>query len=115
MESLTERARVALRGAIRERDRAAVAALRSLVAAFDNATATPSTARASAVELAPSGVGAAEAERRALTSDDLLALAHAELAEHRDAADAAFARGDRERAETLRRQAEVVQRLLDDA
>ena len=70
---LRTRLRAALLEARRARDAETVSTLRTALAALENAEAVPSDARAGALEDAPTGVGAAEAERRLLTDADELA------------------------------------------
>lgn len=115
MDSLRDRATTGLRAAMRERDRDAMSALRSLLAAFDNGAAVPSTARAGAIEESAIGVGAAEVQRRGLDEDALRAIAQREIAEHLDGATLAADHGEQARADRLRQQAEVVRRLVADA
>lgn len=81
MTGLRERTTTALRTAMRARDRTAASTLRTLLGAFDNAAAVPTTSRAGAVEESPVGVGSAEAVRRDLTEADLEAIRRRELAE----------------------------------
>ena len=90
----------------------AVAALRNLLAEFANAEATPSQARAGAIEAAPA-LGAAEVARLVLTEDDLTSIA---VREHDDlgrAADSAETRGNARDVTRWRRRQEVLARLLD--
>ena len=72
--------------------RGQVSALRSTLAALDNATAVPSSGSLGSgsehVAGGAVGVGAAEAPRRELTEADALAVVRAEIAERRTAADA---------------------------
>ena len=107
----------ALRDAMRQRDKPAVAALRSLSARWANAEAVPmeTMPRAGAVEGSALGVGAADAERRVLTVEDLVHLAEAEVAELESAAVERDRLGRREDAADLRRQAAVILRLLNDS
>jgi uncharacterized protein len=110
--SIRDRASVALREAMKRRDLEAVAAIRTLLAEFANAEATPSVARAGAIEDAP-GPGAAEVERLVLTEGDLTEIAVREHGELRRAADGAEARGARADAGRWRRRQDAVARLLD--
>lgn len=78
--------RAGLRDAMRSRDRTATSAIRSALAAIDNAEAIPLDPddprhRAGAVEASAVGVGAAEAERRDLTESDVAAIVRREIEE----------------------------------
>src|SRR5262249_57611548 len=84
-----QRLREALRAAMKARDRLAVAALRSTLAAIDNAEAVDRAVSADdrlAIEQTPVGVGAAEARRRVLTETDVERIVRAEVAERTAAA-----------------------------
>jgi uncharacterized protein len=109
--SIRDRASAALREAMKARDVEVVAALRTLLAEFANAEATPSQARAGALEDAPA-LGAAEIERLVLTESDLTAIAVREHDELGRAADGAETRGSAGDVSRLRRRQEVVARLL---
>jgi uncharacterized protein YqeY len=108
---LRRRLRDALVAAMKARDRLAVGALRSTLAAIDNAEAVDTTAVPSgslAIESSPAGVGAAEAERRALSDDDVARIVRAEVAD-REAAALEYDRAGRaERAAALRAEAQVL-------
>ena len=84
-DSIRERLVTALPQALKERDTLAVDALRSAIAAIENATAVdaPEVADAISAHVAGStaGVGATEAPRRELTESDLLAIVVAEAVE----------------------------------
>jgi uncharacterized protein len=77
------RARLAhdLRVALKARDRARLAVLRTLAAALDNATAVPVEAHR-----VPLPFGAAELPRRVLTDEDVRSILLREIAERHDAA-----------------------------
>ena len=77
---LRTRLRAALLEARRARDAETVSTLRTALAALENAEAVPADARAGAIEDAPTGAGAAEAERRLLTDADELAVLDEEIA-----------------------------------
>ena len=109
--SIRERASAALRQAMKSRDAEAVAALRTLRGEFANAEATPSQARAGAIEAAPA-LGAAETARLVLSEADLTAIAVREHDELGRAADDAEARGTAADAMRWRRRREVVAGLL---
>lgn len=109
---LRERLRSALPAAMKRRDAAAVAALRSALAAVDNAEAVddappPPDGHA---DLAGSvaGVGATEVPRRALTADEIAALVRAEVEEREAAADGYERAGAPARAARLRAEAAVL-------
>lgn len=104
------RLRAALTPAMRARDTAAVAALRSALAALDNAGAVPtSTDPASPasehVAGAVAGVGAAEVARRELTEAEQVAIVRAEVAERGAAATVADGAGRADHAARLRAEA----------
>jgi uncharacterized protein YqeY len=109
--SLRRRLRNALVAAMKERDRVAVIALRSTLAAIDNAEAVDTTAVASGsltIESSPVGIGVAEAERRALSDEDIVQIVRSEVAD-REAAALEYDRAGRmERAEVLRAEAQVL-------
>ncbi|MBX6723341.1 MAG: hypothetical protein IRY92_08930, partial [Dactylosporangium sp.] len=86
---LRQRLQDALPVALKARDRAAVAALRSALAAIANAEAVNRPAasdRGQAIEQTSVGVGVAEVERRVLTADQVEQIVRAEVAERLAAA-----------------------------
>jgi uncharacterized protein YqeY len=96
---------------MKERDRVAVAALRSALAAIDNAEAVDRPASVDqrlAIEQTPVGVGAAEVERRVLTQAQVEHIVRAEIAERQAAACDYDRAGRPERASQLRGQASVL-------
>lgn len=105
-----ERLRTALRDAMRNRDRAATTALRSVLAAVDNAGAVPlgETDRAGAIEQAARGAFATEAPRRELTATDIERIIDAEINERRDAAAGMRAHGQDARAALLDAEADAI-------
>lgn len=113
--------RADLTTALKARDPVAVAALRSALAAIENAEAVPLDRGAGGgpvgnehVAGAALGVGAAEAERRHLTDADLRAIVEREVRE-RLAAAQEYERGGRgDVAERLRAEVEVLGRYLGD-
>ena len=109
---IRDRASTALREAMKARDVEAVAALRTLLAEFANAEASPTQVRAGAIEAAPS-LGAAEVERLVLSEADLVGIAVRELDELGRAADDAELRGTTADVSRWRRRQEVVAQLLD--
>ena len=126
--------RRALTTAMKACDQPAVTALRSALAAIDNAEAVdtakaPAAEAAGAVDTIPAagdpagagriagsavGVGAAEVERRALTPAETEAIVRGEVAERRTAAHAYERAGLSGRAERLRAEADVLSAHLDD-
>jgi len=119
----TSALRLALRDrlttAMRERDRAAASALRTTLAALENAEAVPvpdaaqrrsATSGSEHVAGAAIGVGAAEADRRELGEDDERAIVAAEVASLREAAGHRRDAGDASGAEA----AVAAARLLED-
>jgi len=138
-EDLRGRLRRALPAAMKARDAPAVTALRSALAAIDNAEAVdnpdraevaeappgaeapPAGARPPAGEEAPAfagtvpGVGAAEAERRRLTPAQAAEIVRAEVADRQAAADAYDRAGQAERADRLRTEARILGSYLEGA
>jgi uncharacterized protein len=115
--SLRLRLRQALPEAMRARDKAAVSALRSALAALDNAEAVPlgeSGPRSLALEQSPAGVGATEVARRELSERGAADIVRAEAGERLDAAARLTAPAQAERASRLRAEAAVLLRFLDD-
>jgi uncharacterized protein YqeY len=120
-DEIQERLRVALRAAMKSRDTVATSALRSALAAIANAEAVPPepttgpSALAGHAHVAGSvaGLRAAEAERRALTGDDVAAIVAAEAADRRGAAAQYEASGNAGRAARLRHEAEVIESAVD--
>lgn len=87
--SLRPRMRQALPEAMRARDKAAVSALRSTLAALDNAEAVPldeSATPGPAIEQTPTGAGATEAARRELSEHTVAGIVRAEAEERLEAA-----------------------------
>ena len=123
---LRRRLRAALPRAMKSGDRVAVSALRSTLAALDNAEAVDAaavdaaavdaaagdTAAAGgsglAIERSPVGVGAADRPRRVLTAADVDRLVRAEVAEREQAAREYDRVGRPEQAQRLRAEAAVL-------
>lgn len=101
--------RAAIVDAMRSRDREAAATYRTALAAIDNAEAVPATQapRAGAIESASLGVGVADAPRRTLTELQMRGIVAAEADALREAAQAPAPRAD-----SLRREADRLRRLL---
>lgn len=114
MTSIRDRANVALKDAMRAKDREATSVYRTLLSAFSNAEAVPSTARAGAIETA-GAVGGADVEvrRRQLSTADLEAVARAEIDELHTESTAARERDDDATADRLLRQARLLEALVD--
>lgn len=107
---LRDRLRAAVPAAMKSRDRRAVFALRSALAAIENAEAVElgESVRTGAIEAAPIGVGATEAARRTLSEADIAAIVQTEIAERRAAAAAYEAGGQAERAAELVAEADAL-------
>ena len=103
-----------LKTALKNRDRTAVAALRSALAAIANAEAQPEREQAPAAEGgahvagAAIGVGAAEVERRALSAAEQRAIVAGEIRERVEAASQYERLGRDADADRVRREAEVL-------
>jgi uncharacterized protein YqeY len=122
---LRDRLRTALRVAMRARDGAAVAALRSAIAAVDNAGAVTAQAPPTGAPSAPSatcadvagalaGLGAGEVPRRELTEPEVADLIRAEVTDRLAAAGDYQRSGRAERADRLRREAAALTAVLDE-
>jgi len=111
----------ALREALRARDTGAVSALRSALAALDNAQAVPAAPAPVAGASSPhfagaaAGLGAGEAERRRLSEAQARDIVRAEVAERQAAAREYERRGHADQAGRLRREAAVLRAALDGA
>ena len=117
-DGVRARLRAALKESMRERDRAATAALRSALAALDNAEAVD-PAGAGLVEVeheriagTVGGLGAGEVSRATLDEEGARAVVAGEVAERRAAADDYDRVGEDERAHALRAEAALLERLL---
>jgi uncharacterized protein len=116
---------------MKARDQQAVAALRSALAAIDNAEAVEATnpligqvgaggggavvpGSAAPVAGAVRGLGAGEVERRSLTAGEMDAIVQREVAERRTAARAYEDAGQSRYAERLRAEAELLGSYLRD-
>ena len=109
--------RAALKDAMRSRDRLAVAALRSGLAALDNAEAVPTEHAVRSggdfpIAGAAVGLGATETARRELTVEDERSLVRAEVDERREAAAEIDGAGRPDRAADLRHEADVLEAVL---
>lgn len=109
--SLRDRLRAALPTAMKARDKTAVAALRSALAALDNAEAVKTddrTVKGQAIEEVALGAGATEVERRVLTEPEMTALVRQEVTERENAAADYETTGRVDRATQLRAEADVL-------
>lgn len=108
--NLRQALRAALTLALKNKDRIAVSAIRTALAAIDNAEAVPVGAGAGPSSEAPAGslgVGAADVPRRELSASEIQTIVAAEIAERRHAADE-IAETHPDRAATLRAEADVL-------
>jgi uncharacterized protein YqeY len=106
---LRDRLRAAVPAAMKARDRRTALALRSALAAIDNAEAVEiGDVRAGAIELSPVGLGAAEVARRELTEDEVVAIVRGEVEERRAAAVAYEAAGRGDKAAELTAEADAL-------
>ncbi len=115
---LRQNLRDALTTAIKSRDRVAAAALRSTLAAIDNAEAVDrpaSTDRNLSIESIPIGAGATEVARRDLTERQVEQIVRAELAERHAAAHAYDQAGQRERADRLHVEINIISQCVEVA
>jgi uncharacterized protein YqeY len=118
--AIRDRLQTALRAALRARDKTAASALRSALAAIDNASAVapePAPGVASGPHFAGAavGLGAGEAPRRGLTAGEAERIVRAEIAEREAAATGYERAGHADRAARLRREAAVLQSAVDPA
>jgi hypothetical protein len=104
---LRARLRAALLVARKGRDAETVSTLRTALAALENAEAVPTAVGSGAIEDAPVGVGATEAQRRGLSDADELAVLDGEIASL-DEAGRTYADSVSERALAVRRAAQTL-------
>jgi len=113
-DDVRARLKAALRAALRERDMIAASAVRSALAALGNAEAVPpdegAPVRGGGPHYAGSvgGLGAAEAQRRDLSQDEVGRIIRTEIAERVAAAQEYEIGGHGDRAARLRREADVL-------
>jgi uncharacterized protein YqeY len=106
---------------LRSRDVPAASALRSALAAIDNAEAIPvsqiGTTSTSSEHFAgaAAGLGAAEAERRGFTEAQICEIVDAEIGERLKAAAHYESRGHAEQGTRLRREAQVLRNVMGPA
>ncbi len=117
VDPVRERLGTALRLAMRGRDRVAVSALRSAIAAIGNAEAVPveDAPGAGAIETALTGVGAADAPRRVLSEADVIAIVREEISERDEAAAELDGLGREDASEPLRAGADLLREVLGEA
>jgi uncharacterized protein YqeY len=107
-----------LKAALKARNRVAITALRSALAAMENAESVPadrpldSSTGNEHVAGAATGLGAADVERRQLTEADLRSIVENEMRERSVAADEYEQIGRTDLAERLRAEAEVLSRYV---
>jgi uncharacterized protein YqeY len=111
--SVPDRLQAALRVALKQRDTAAISALRSALAAIGNAEALPAPPTQGGgggqyVAGSIAGLGATEASRRVLTEAEFAGFVRTEIAERRAAADHYEQAGHADRADRLRREADAL-------
>jgi uncharacterized protein len=98
---------------MKARNRVAVGVLRSTLAAIENAEAVaPAETKGLAIEQSPIGAGAAEAERRVLSADDVTRIVRAEVADREEAAAEYDRAGHADRAAQLRDEAHFLGEFL---
>ena len=107
-----------LRAALKARDHLAVAALRSAIAAIENAEAVdvgpgqPALTISEHVAGATAGVGSSDVARRVLSDADVIGVVRRQVDERLSAADHYEQLGEAERSERLRLEAAVLRRHL---
>jgi uncharacterized protein YqeY len=115
-----ERLSLALRDALRRRDAAAIAVLRTALAAIANAEAVSADALPATVPNsqhvagAATGLGAADVPRRELSEAKVTRIVRTEVTEREQAADQYAAAGQAERAARLRAEAGTLLAVLLD-
>jgi uncharacterized protein YqeY len=113
---IRERLRRALPAAMKARDTTAVTALRTAIAAIDNAESvdTTLTPTSGPIAGAVTGLGAGEAARRQLSEDEMVALIQAEVGAREAAAADCDQAGQAEHGAQLRAEAAVLTGLLTE-
>lgn len=116
---MRDRLRQDLAAALKARDRAATAALRSTIAAIENAEAVDPghagtlPASSSHIAGASAGVGSSDVPRRELTAADLQAIVRREIDDRRRAAREYTELGRTEAADRLSAEADVLARYIE--
>ncbi len=118
VDEVRARLRADLKVAMKAREPEAVSALRTALAAIDNAEAVAVDGHAGALADGPiagamAGAGSTEAARRVLSMEDVRALLEAEIAERVAAAEGYDAGGQGEAADRLRREADVLRGYVE--
>jgi uncharacterized protein YqeY len=114
MDPVRTRLRQGLRTALKARDRIAVDAIRSALAAIENAEAIdvpesqPRAATSARIAGATAGVGSSEAERRDLSEAEIVGIIDGQIQERSQAAEDYDALGKAEAAQRLREEAAVL-------
>ena len=103
---------VTLQQALRAGDRHAIAAVRSLAGAIDNAEALSNPAQSARPRI---GVGAGEAPRKRLTKAEIVAIIETEIAEREQAAEQYEQLGRRAEVDAMRAQALVLNGIREAA
>jgi hypothetical protein len=116
-QTLRTALRAGLTAALKARDTDAVTALRTAIAAIDNAEAVPvpdtgAPTTSARIAGARSGPGSTEAARKQLTAGELLDILRDQMTEHTREADRYHALGQVSAAERLRRQARTLAAYL---
>jgi len=116
-QALRAALRLGLTTAMKSRDRDALAAFRTAIAAIDNAEAVPAPdtappATSAHFAGASSGLGAAEAARRELSASELHGIVRDQISERTREADRYDALGQADAAGRLRRQAAALAAYL---
>jgi uncharacterized protein len=114
---LPTRLRAALTPAMKSRDTAAVTAIRTALAAIDNAGSVVVAGDGPVLADGPiagavSGLGAGEVSRRELTADEMAAIVMVEVTEREDAAAGYERSGAADRAAQLRAEAAVLRAVI---
>ncbi len=115
---MRSRLRQDLTAALKSRNAVAVSALRSTIAAIDNAESVDVNLRAPRAPTsehiagATAGAGSSDINRRVLSDADLIALLRSEVEERCQAADEYTKLGKVDQAERLRSEAEVLREYL---
>lgn len=105
--------RSAVSRAMKERDREALGACRTALAAIDNAEAVPvDESGPGAIELTPVGPGRTDVPRHPLTENEMVGIVLHEVHERRTAA-ASLADTQAATAQRLSREADLLQSLVD--
>lgn len=113
-DRMSDRLRADLRIAMRAREAVTVSVIRALLAAIDNAQAVPIDPTRQPAVLSKFGDEAIEVPRLALSTDDLMALLHREIAHRQTVADEIRPYGREEEADRAIAEAEIIARYLED-